>query len=131
MSVKIHVDERHIKDSKRGMADHCMVAEAVREQLNVPSDWGVWVDGDSVEIVPIASRDDWRYGDRMRPVKDSPIDVVLPKHVQSKIERFDNWPVIVQGESDRQFRKDVEPFTFILDIPEDWREQVANAAKGK
>ena len=119
MSVKIHVDERHIKESQRGDAQHCMVAEAVREQLNVPSGWIVDVDGSTVDIYTDM------YGD------EEPVSAVLPKHVQEKIERFDQYhPDFIRDEEEGPgYRKDVEPFTFILKLPDDWRTQVANAAK--
>lgn len=95
MGEQISVTKTYIEGSDRGDVNSCMVASAVRDQLDLPlSDYNVVVDGERVKI--------------HRRGSSKTITRVLPKDVQFKVQDWD------EGE-------DPTPFNFELDLPADWR----------
>jgi len=93
----IFVDPHYIGTANRGDAYHCMVADAVREQLDIRDDVNVSVDGRSVrlemggksifnESLPEITGQriaDWDTGKNPTPFT---VELNLPKDVKQKVQ---------------------------------------------
>lgn len=95
MGVKIRVDKTHIDLSDKYEGNSCMVANAIRDALDLTEEYTVSVG----------------YGPVYISHKGKQIKRTLEKRVADLIERWDGG-----GK--------VDPFEFDLNLPGDWRERL-------
>ena len=96
--IKVRVDKPYVALADRGNAGSCMVAKAVREQLDLTPNIIISVNGETVEI----------YG----PKGGHAFHFDLPKETTRRIE---DWDAGIDPE---------EPFDVELAFPPDWRERL-------
>lgn len=108
MKQLINVTEEDIQTTEQHNSQACMVWRAVTRNLQLETQTGA-----SPVIVSVS------YDRIVLQGKRGEISVPLSTYVNSRIRKFDN---------DRSL---VKPFNFNLDLPDDWREQVAGMGGAK
>jgi hypothetical protein len=98
MAIRIHVNKEDVQNAVREDPNFCMVAQAVRRQLQIEDTIEVDVDQSRILIGGYNG-----------------VDIPTPTPIADKITRWDKGT-------------NVRPFEFDLDVPDDWRKQVAEGA---
>lgn len=100
----IHVSADHINNSDRGEARSCMVANALRDQLDLPS-----------VVIETSYRSTVIYKEGPRGGKGKRIGSIKHRDLADKITDFDSGFKTTDG---------LNPFDFEIEFPDDWREKL-------
>lgn len=96
MGETIFVTKAHIEGGHKKDGFSCMVAKAIQEQLDLTADYRVLV-GYTIASIQRGSREG--------------VQTKLPSSVGQRIRRWDQ-------------NVNTKPFSFELDLPDDWRERL-------